>query len=107
MSSTENDPSPVDLSVTELKPDAAKELFERIIKDGDIDFTGHARDELKKDFLQTTDCMNVLRGGTVTATELRHGKIRYRVQTPRMTAIVTVVSETELCVITAWRNTEA
>jgi hypothetical protein len=95
-----------DLSTIELKPDVARDLFRRIVKDGDIEFTKHAREELKKDNLHTTDCMNVLRGGSVVATELRHGKIRYRVETNQMTAMVSIVSETELCVITAWRNEE-
>lgn len=101
MSSTESDPS-----ATELKPDAARELFRRIVKDGDVEFTGHALGALRDDNLLTTDCLNVLRGGEVVATELRHGRVRYRVETNQMTAIVTVVSETELCVVTAWRNEE-
>jgi hypothetical protein len=96
----------VDLSTTELKPDIARDLFRRIVHEGDIGFTGHALAELRNDNLHTTDCMNVLRGGEVVGTELRHGKIRYRVETTKMTAIVMVVSETELCVITAWRNKE-
>ena len=79
-------------------------MFRRIVMDGDIDFTDHAREELKKDNLHTTDCTNVLRAGEVVGTSLRHGKLRYRVENKQMTAIVTVVSETELCVITAWRN---
>lgn len=99
MSSSENDPS-----IMELKPDEARELFRRIVNDGDIEFTEHARAELEKDDLHTTDCLNVLRGGEVVGVELRFGKLRYRVATNQMTAIVTVVSETELCVVTAWRN---
>lgn len=99
MSSPADDPS-----IIELKPDEARALFRRIVKDGDIEFTGHALVELENDNLHTTDCMNVLRGGEVVGTELRHGKIRYRVATKQMTAIVIVVSDAELCVITAWRN---
>lgn len=99
MSGTENDPS-----TRELKPDEAEALFRRVVKEGDVAFTGHAIEELEKDNLHTTDCLNVLRGGRVVATELRHGKLRYRVTTKLMTAMVAVASETEVCVITAWRN---
>jgi hypothetical protein len=99
MSSSENKPFPAVLT-----PAEARDLFRRIVATGDVEFTGHAIDELKKDNLATTDCLNVLRGGEVVTTELRFGKIRYCVATKQMTAVVTIVSETELCVITGWRN---
>jgi len=99
MSYTQNDPS-----TRELKPDEARDIFRRIVKDGDVEFTGHALKALKDDNLLTTDCLNVLRAGECTGTELRHGKLRYRVENRQMTAIVTVVSENELAVVTAWRN---
>jgi hypothetical protein len=99
MSDRENEPP-----MPALDADAAKDVIRSIVDGGDIAFTGHALEELAKDNLRTTDCMNVLRGGQVVGTEVRHGRIRYRVETRKMTAIVTVVSEAELCVVTAWRN---
>lgn len=100
MSYTEHDPS-----TRELKPDDARDLFRRIVSgDGDVEFTGHALKALKDDNLLTTDCLNVLRAGECTGTELRHGKLRYRVENRQMTAIVTLVSGKELAVVTAWRN---
>lgn len=99
MSRSENDPS-----IVELKPDEARDLFRSIVADGDVEFTGHALVELKNDNLLTTDCLNVLRGGEVVGTQIRHGKLRYRVANKQMTAMVAVNSQTELCVITAWRN---
>lgn len=99
MSSTENDPSTIELQWGE-----AEALFRAIVEDGDVEFTQHAQQELKNDNLHTTDCLNILRGGRVVATQLRYGKIRYRVSTGTMTTVVTLTSETELCVVTAWRH---
>ena len=56
------------------------------------------------DGLSDVDAVNVLRGGVVEPAELEAGTWRYRVRTSRMYFVVVLRSETELRVVTAWRN---
>lgn len=86
-----------------LETGAAKRLIRRILESGTVAFSGHARDELRKDKLTTVDCVNVLRGGTVSPGEWERGSWRYRVKTNRICVVVVIRSETRLVVVTAWR----
>ena len=63
----------------------------------------HAYAELTKDGLETTDAVNVLRGGVVAEAEFEHGAWRYRVSTARICVVVEFASANRLVVITAWR----
>ena len=87
-----------------LKHPEARDLIRQIVKEGDLDFSGHARKEMEKDNLTTIDCMNVLRGGNIELVEYINGEWRYRLITSQMAFVVAFVSETELRVITGWRN---
>ena len=75
-----------------------------IVANGDVEFSGHAIEEMAADHMETTDCINVLRGGVVYPGELEKGTYRYRVETPRMAVVVAFRSTTKLRVVTAWRK---
>jgi len=87
-----------------LDPDAAKKHIRAILASGEVTFSGHALDEMRKDNLTTVDCVNVLRGGVVEPGEFERGSWRYRVRTARMTFVVAFRSESRLVVVTAWRE---
>ena len=86
-----------------LAPEAAKRLIREILKSGRFTYSRHAKEELLADDLTTVDCENVLRGGVVRAGELEQGTWRYRVDTARITVVITFRSQHELVVVTAWR----
>lgn len=86
-----------------LKPQEAKKIALEIVENGIVDYSGHAKEEMKNDGLQTTDCINLLRAGLFTTSEYRNGEWRYRVESPRICFIVAFASETRLRVVTAWR----
>ena len=87
-----------------LKPLDAKKLAREIVNNGTVEFGSHALEEMTKDGLQTTDCLNLLRAGIYESPEYTNGEWRYRVRTQRICVVVTFASETRLRVITAWRN---
>lgn len=86
-----------------LEPDAARKRNREILRAGRFNYSRHAREELLADDLTVVDCGNVLRGGVVGPGEFEHGTWRYRVETSRMTVVLTFRSEHELVVVTAWR----
>jgi hypothetical protein len=88
-----------------LSTSEARTLIRKILIDGEVLFTRHAKDEMAEDDLDANDCRNVLRGGVVDPPEL-HGSgysWRYRVHTSKIWVVVTFASETRLFVVTAWR----
>lgn len=87
----------------QLKPGEARPLFREIVETGVVAFSGHAKEEMEKDELETTDCINVIRGGVVHPAEYTNGEWRYRVSTQRMCIVVALVSPNRLRVVTAWR----
>lgn len=89
-----------------LTPQAARRLLQKIVSQGgQIRFSGHGLDEMKKDNLSIQDCVNVLRGGVVELPELRDGTWRYRVRTAHIYVVVAFRSETACVVVSAWRIT--
>lgn len=90
-----------------LTPPAARTLLHKILSQGgQVRFSGHSLDEMKKDDLSTQDCLNVMRGGVVEPPELRDGTWRYRVRTARISVVVAFRSETACVVVSAWRRTK-
>ena len=87
-----------------LKPPEAKALARNIAENGVVEFSGHALDEMNKDEMETTDCLNLVRAGVYQPPELEKGEWRYRIWTARMCIVIAFSSETRLRVITAWRN---
>ena len=88
-----------------LSVPAARKLIRTILKEGAVNFSTHALDEMKKDRLVEIDVVNVLRGGVVQPGEWENGSWRYQVRTARMVVVVAFRSETVLRVVTAWRLT--
>lgn len=82
----------------------AKRLITSILGGGMVSFTGHALKEMARDSMNEQDCVNVLRGGWVEFSEIIQGTWRYRTRTREMCVVVAFRSETELAVVTAWRN---
>lgn len=93
----------LDPVLKQLSPVQAKNLARAIVDNGAVDFSGHALEEMRKDELETTDCLNVLRGGVYESAEFTKGEWRYRVITRYMCFVITFNSETKLRVVTGWR----
>jgi hypothetical protein len=87
-----------------LTPNTVRRLLVGILKSGTLAFSKHVYEEMAKDKLTEVDVRNTLRGGAPRPGELEKGTWRYRVETPRMTAVVTFRSETHAVVVTAWRS---
>ena len=91
--------------VEPLKPSEARKLIHHILKDGYVTYSRpHAIDRMKEREMDTSDCINILRGGKVREGEYENGSWRYRVETPKMAVVVTFVAEDELMIVTAWRE---
>ena len=87
----------------QLTPVQARDIVRRALEHGTVSFSSHARDEMAKDGLQSTDCLNVLRGGVYESPELINGTWRYRVSTRRICVVVAIPTEDRVRVVTAWR----
>jgi hypothetical protein len=92
------------MSANPYKPARAKQLIRDILANGVVSFSKHAMVELKNDKLETTDCVNVLRGGVVEPPELINGTWRYRVVTRLICVVISFPDEDEVRVVTAWRT---
>ena len=92
-----------DPALEPLKPPEAKKLAREIVENGILEFSAHAKEEMAKDDLHSTDCLNLVRAGVYEGAEHINGEWRYRVGTPRICVVITFVSNTRLRVITAWR----
>lgn len=87
-----------------LSPDEAKQRILKIIREGVVSFSAHAFQEMKKDRIETTDIVNVLRGGWVEEAEWENREWRHRVHTQKFCVVVSFPIENEVRVITAWRE---
>src|SRR4051812_21472090 len=93
-----------DPALEPLKPPEAKALARRILDEGTVEISGHAAEEMVKDGLETTDCLNLLRAGVYGSPEPINGEWRYRIETSRICVVVAFASETRLRMVTAWRK---
>ena len=87
-----------------LEPERARRLIRGILEDGRVTFSGHSLEALADDDLSTVDSVNVLRVGTVEPAEFEKGCWRYRVRTRRMVVVSAFRSESEIRIVTAWRE---
>ena len=87
-----------------LEPDRARRLIRGILEDGRVTFSGHLLEALADDDLSTVDSVNVLRVGTVEPAEFEKGCWTYRVRTRRMVVVSAFRSESEIRIVTAWRE---
>jgi hypothetical protein len=84
-------------------PEAKRALRNASGPGGELAFTTHARREMAKDGLESTDVTNVLRGGVVEEAEWENGAWRHRVRTQRIVVVVEFRGEKSAVVVTAWR----
>jgi hypothetical protein len=87
-----------------LEPEKARRLIQQILEKGSVAFSGDAERALADDDLATPDAVNVLRAGVVDPPDFEKGSWRYRVRTQRMVVVVVFRSESEIRVVTAWRQ---
>jgi hypothetical protein len=92
-----------DPSLDPLKPQDAKKLARQIVDDGTVEFSHHAEEEMRKDDLIASDCLNLIRAGAYQPPDFINGQWRYRAQTVQMCVVITFRSATRLRVVTAWR----
>ena len=87
-----------------LEPDRARRLIRGLLEDGQVTFSGHALEALADDDLSTVDAVNVLRGGVVDPAEFEKECWRYRVRTKRLVVVIAFRSDSEIRIVTAWRE---
>ena len=88
-----------------LPPSDAKKVILHILKKGAVTYAQpHALERMEQRNISSLDCVNVLRGGMVAPAEFENGSWRYRVHTSRMCVVARFESESELEVVTAWRE---
>jgi len=87
-----------------LNQQEVRRLIREILANGVYWTSSHAQAEMRKDGLTELDVVNVLRGGVVEPGEWENGSWRYQLRTQRIVVVVAFDSETELSVVTAWRN---
>ena len=71
---------------------------------GIVQYSSHAKDQMKTRTLERADILNILRGGKVEPPEEKDGKWAYRVRTNTMYVVIAFLSEHEMRVVTAWRK---
>lgn len=93
----------MDVATDRLTPAAAQRLIRKILAEGYVAWSNHAKAELAEDHLTIPDCANVLRAGVVEEPEWKDGSWRYRVRTQKIYVVVAFRSEMELRIVTTWR----
>jgi hypothetical protein len=81
-----------------------RRLIREVLGSGEVRFSRHALEEMRKDQLSEVDCVNVLRGGAVGQAGFENGSRRYPVRGSRVTVVVAFRSQDKLVVVTAWRH---
>jgi len=84
----------------------ARKLLSRILREGAIAFSRHARDAMEDDDLTEPDVVNTLRCGSTAERKLVKGTWRYRLETTRMGAVVAFRGDSEAIIVTVWRTRE-
>jgi len=83
----------------------ARKLLSRILLNGSVVFSRHARQEMEDDDLNEPDVVNILRAGMISdPPDLERGTWRYRVETERMCAVVSFIDRLEVVLVTVWRK---
>jgi hypothetical protein len=82
----------------------AKKLILEIIEKGTVIYSKpHALERMRERGITMVDCINILRAGKMSEPEFENGSWRYRIETNTMAAVIRLLSETELLVITVIR----
>ena len=70
-----------------------------------VSFITHARNQMRARDLISGDVLNVLKAGEiVNEPEYVNGSYRYRVQTKKITVVVSFRKPNHVVVVTAWRD---
>ena len=94
-----------DLSDEPLNEHELDVLTNEVLIGGSVHFTDHVRmDKFPAEGIDELDCFNVLRNGWLDFPEEDSGSWTYRIRTQAIVVVITLLSETELLVITAWRD---
>ena len=93
----------LDPVLTPLGRTEAKALAREIFESGFVEVSAHAIDEMRKDGLETVDCVNLVRAGVFEPAEYVNREWRYRVHTSRMCIVIAFRSAARLRIVTAWR----
>jgi hypothetical protein len=75
-----------------------------VARTGNVLFSLHARQEMRKDGIGEQEVFAILRGGIVEQAELERGTWRYRVHVARAYAVVALRPPDAVVVVTAWRK---
>ncbi len=59
---------------------------------------------MKQRRISISDCLNVMRGGSMQEAEYENGGWRHRIETSKMVVVVEFLSEDEALVVTTWRK---
>ncbi len=96
------------MTASRLNRNEARKRIAEWLADGAVSFSGHAREEMGKDAIETTDVENVLRCGRILEeAEEEHGSWRYRLHTAKFVVVVALLEEGRIIrVVTAWRKKE-
>lgn len=86
-----------------LRPPQAKKLISKILDQGTVWYSKHAKERMLNRRLCSVDRENVLRGGIVEEPEFEEAW-RYKVRTPRYELIIVFESEDDLRVISLWQR---
>jgi hypothetical protein len=88
-----------------LPPAGAKKGIRYILRKGTVTYSQpHALERMEQRNISMLDCVNVLRGGIVTQGEYLNGSWRYRVYTQKISVVIRFESDSEIEVVTAWRE---
>lgn len=87
-----------------LTREAAKQLALHIVEYGVVSFCARCLQEMRDNDLQTSDCLNLIRGGCFQNPEIVAGELRCKVRTGRMCFLVVFRSTERILVVTGWRN---
>ncbi len=87
-----------------LDPHEVRRIVRRLLEGGLVTFSRHASEEMAKDDLDASDCLNVLRAGAVDINSLVGDCWRYTVETNRIAVVIALRGEAEIVIVTAWRK---
>jgi hypothetical protein len=85
-------------------PHEARRLIRAALTKGAVSFCRPARDAMEEDEVTAVEVTGALRAGVVHEAEHEGGDWRYHIRTPRTTVVVAFRSESEVVVVTVWRN---
>ena len=87
-----------------LHPLTVARLIRKIVADGSVQWSRHARQRLMERGLNEDACADVLRCGVVVDSRLEGGTWRYRFHHGATTLVLAIKDAQTLTVVTVWRE---